>query len=153
MAQLKNFCVELRCLPHLEMAVPGETHLTSEQPKDKPLAFGSVQNNFGFTYFVVLVGAGWLLTTIGVTPKIDWVWTISLGIVGVLTFVVGGSDKITFVVGIFFLATSCLSILRQTERISIEVEVPVLVILAGILMLIARLPAIPMRKTPVEQNS
>ena len=95
---------------------------------------------------LITVGVGWLLTTLGIAPGIDWVWTLGIAIVGFLAFVVGGFDKVTFVTGTFFIITSCLSVLRQTERITIDVEVPILVIVAGLLLLIARHPAIPLPK-------
>ena len=95
---------------------------------------------------LITVGAGWLLTTLGVAPGIDWVWTLALAIVGFLAFVVGGFDKVTFVGGTFFIITSCLSVLRQTGRISIDVEIPILVIAVGVLLLVARHPAIPRAK-------
>jgi hypothetical protein len=47
------------------------------------------------------------------------------------------------VVGPFFIITACLSVLRQAGRLSLDVEIPILVILAGVLLLIARWPAIP----------
>lgn len=92
---------------------------------------------------IITVGTGWLLTTLKVAPGIDWVWTLSLAIVGFLTFAAGGFDKVTVVIGPLFIIASCLSILRQTGRLHFDVEVPILVITAGILLLIARLPAIP----------
>lgn len=95
---------------------------------------------------LITVGSGWLLTTLGVAPGVDWIWTLSLAIVGFLTFVVGGFDKITAVIGPFMIAASCLSLLRQTDRLSLDIEIPILVILAGVLVLIARLPAIPVPK-------
>ena len=102
---------------------------------------------------LITVGVGWLLTTLGVAPDIDWMWTLGLAIAGFLTFVVGGFDKITFVAGTFFILTSCLSVLRQTGRISIDVEVPILVIITGVLLLIARSDAVPMPKwVPPEQE-
>ena len=91
---------------------------------------------------MIIVGVGWLLTTLGVTPGIDWIWTLGLAAVGFLPFVIGGFDKATFVVGGFFIITCLLSVLRQTGRISIDVEMPVLVIVAGVLLLIARNPSI-----------
>jgi hypothetical protein len=100
---------------------------------------------------LIAVGGGWLLTTLGVAPGIDWVWTLGLMVVGFLTFLVGGFDKVTFVAGVFFIVTSCLSVLRQTGRITIDVEVPILVILAGVLLLAARHPAVPVPKWVVEQ--
>jgi len=95
---------------------------------------------------LVSVGTGWLLTSVGILPGVNWVWTLGLAVVGLLTFAVGGFDKITFVTGLFFIATSFLSVLRQTDRISIDVEVPVLVIFMGVLLVIARHRAIPIPK-------
>lgn len=92
---------------------------------------------------LITMGTGWLLTTLGFAPNIDWIWTLGIAIAGILTFVVGGLDKVTFVVGAFLLITSFLSVLRQTGRIEFNVEVPILVIVAGVLQLIARNPAIP----------
>lgn len=91
---------------------------------------------------LITVGIGSLLTTLGIAPEIDWVWTLGI-VVGFLSFVIGGFDKVTFVVGSFFVTTSFLSVLRQTERITVNVEIPILVIVAGCLLLVARLPVIP----------
>lgn len=99
-----------------------------------------------FPFLLIAVGSGWLLTTLGVAPGVDWVWTLFLAILGFLTFVVGGFDKITAIVGPFLIAASCLSLLRQTGRLSLDVEIPILLILAGALVLIAHLPAIPVPK-------
>jgi len=92
---------------------------------------------------IIIVGIGWLLTAQGVAPGINWVWTLALGVVGILTFVVSGFDKFSVVFGPFFLAASLLSVLRQGGHLSLDVEVPVLVITVGVLLLVARLPAIP----------
>jgi hypothetical protein len=95
---------------------------------------------------LITVGTGWLLTTLGVAPGIDWVWTLGLAVVGLLTFALGGVDKVTIVIGPFFILASCLSILRQTGRLRLDVEVPILVIIAGVLLIIAQVPAIPIPK-------
>ena len=92
---------------------------------------------------LITLGVGWLLTTLGVVPQIDWVWTLGVAVVGILSFALGGFDKVTFVVGTFFLLASFLSVLRQTGRLSIDLEIPILVIAAGVLMLVAQLRAIP----------
>lgn len=99
---------------------------------------------------LIAVGVGWLLTTLGVVPGVDWVWTFGLAAFGLLTFAVGGLDKVTVVIGPFFILASCLSILRQTDRLHIDVEVPILVIIAGVLLLAARAPAIPAPKWLIE---
>jgi hypothetical protein len=93
---------------------------------------------------IIVVGVGWLLTAEGFGPGINWLWTLGLGVIGILTFVLSkGLDKVSVVLGSFFLLASLLSVLRQTGQLSLDIEVPVLVISIGILLLLAQLPAIP----------
>jgi hypothetical protein len=92
---------------------------------------------------LITFGVGWLLTTLGVVPEIDWVWTLGIAVVGILTFALGGIDKVTVTIGPFFLLASFLSIQRQTDRLRIDLEVPILIIAIGVLLLVARHPAIP----------
>ncbi|MCH9654059.1 MAG: hypothetical protein K0U86_10970 [Planctomycetes bacterium] len=92
---------------------------------------------------IISIGSGWLLTTLGIAPGINWIWTLGLAIIGLLTFAVSGIDKSTVVMGPFFLIASCLSVLRQTGRITLDVEVPILVIVTGCLLLVARSKSIP----------
>ena len=99
---------------------------------------------------LIAVGIGWLLTTLGFAPDIVWVWSVGLLVAGVLPFVIGGVDKVSIVVGPFFLIAAGLSILRQTGRIEFNIEVPVLVIVSGILLMVARMPSIPIPKWFIE---
>jgi hypothetical protein len=93
---------------------------------------------------IVAVGVGWLLTSLGYGPGINWVWIMGLGVAGVLAFVVsGGVDKASVVVGPFFLVSSGLSILRQAGTLKLETEVPLLVITFGVLLFIAQLRVVP----------
>jgi hypothetical protein len=93
---------------------------------------------------IIGVGTGWLLTAQGFGPGINWIWTLGLGIIGILTFVVSkGFDKVSVVIGPFFLLASLLSVLRQTSQLTLEIEVPMLVISIGVLLLVAQLPAVP----------
>jgi hypothetical protein len=107
-------------------------------PMDRDGAFGSSKGPLMLSILIVTVGVGWLLTVQGIGPGIDWIWTLGLGVVGVLTFVVsGGVDKVSVVVGPFFLVSSLLSILRQRGKLSAETEIPILVILLGVLLFVA----------------
>lgn len=94
---------------------------------------------------IITVGVGWLLTVQGYAPNINWVWTLSLAVIGILTFVLsGGFDKVSIVIGPFLLASSLFSVLRQKGTLQIDTEVPILVILVGFLLLIAQLRAVPL---------
>jgi hypothetical protein len=101
---------------------------------------------------LIMLGFGWLLTSLGVMPGIDWVWTVGIALVGILTFVAGGFDTVTVAVGPFFLLASCLSVLRQSVRLDINLEVPILIIAAGLLLAIAQLPFIPSPRWLTEGN-
>lgn len=101
---------------------------------------------------LITVGTGWLLTTLEVAPGIDWVWTLGLAVIGVLAFAMSGIDKFTVVVGPLFILASCLSVLRQTDRLEIDVEIPILVISLGFLLLISRSARVPMPDWIVLEN-
>ena len=92
---------------------------------------------------LMTIGTGWLLSALGVAPSIDWIWTLGLAMVGIVSIAISGIDKVTVVIAPLFISASCLSVFRQTGRLSLDVEVPILVILAGLLLLVARLPRIP----------
>ncbi len=92
---------------------------------------------------LITVGAGWLLTTLGIAPGINWIWTLGLAILGILAFLISGIDKMTVVVGSLLIVASLLSVLRQTERLPIDHELPILVMVTGVLLLIARYQSIP----------
>ena len=92
---------------------------------------------------LVALGGGWLLRSLGFISPVDWAWTLGLAVVSVLTIALSGFDKVSFVVGGFFAVASICSVLRQIGKITAEVEVPALVLTAGILLLIARSNRIP----------
>ncbi len=92
---------------------------------------------------IITLGIGWLLTSQSIMPGVDWVWVLGLGVVGVLVLAMGGLDKVTVVVGPFLIFATFLSILRQTGRLTVETEVPVLVIIVGVLTLVSTLLPLP----------
>jgi len=107
-----------------------------KQPYNRPLVL---------SILIITVGVGWLLTAKGYGPGINWIWTLGLGVAGVLTFVVsGGVDKLSVVVGPCFLVGSVLSILRQTGNLDADIEIPIFVILIGVLIMIAQMSNIPL---------
>lgn len=92
---------------------------------------------FALPVMVIIVGIAWLLNVMGIIPPIDWLWTCSIAAIGILTLLLGGITKVTVVVGPFMMIASVSSVLRQTGRIDIDKEVPILVIILGILMFIS----------------
>jgi hypothetical protein len=99
---------------------------------------------------IITLGLGWLLTVNNLMPGVNWIWVLGLAVTGFLFLAVGGVDKVTFVVGPFLISSTFFSLLRQTGRISVDTEVPTLVIVFGTLMLMAKLLPIPVPKWIVE---
>lgn len=105
---------------------------------------GGQKGTMGLGVLIITVGVGWLLTVQGIGPGINWIWTLGLAIIGFSAFIVsGGVDKFSIVIGPFFLTSSLLSVVRQTGHLSFDTEVPILVILIGILLIVSQLPMIP----------
>ncbi len=103
------------------------------------------KKTFAAPILIIALGIGWLLTTRNIVPGVNWIWTIGLGVTGVLV-VTRGLDKVTVVFGPFLMAATFFSIMRQTGRMSVDTEVPSLVILFGTLMLVAEILPVPIPK-------
>jgi hypothetical protein len=87
---------------------------------------------------IIALGAAWLLNTMGVFPDINWIWTLGLALSGLVILGAGGLNRTTIVAGPLLLIASVLSVLRQTNKLNFNQEVPILVIVLGILILIAQ---------------
>jgi hypothetical protein len=92
---------------------------------------------------IIALGVGWLLTAQNIVPGVNWIWVVGLGVTGVL-ILAASIDKVTAVVGPFLIAATFFSLMRQTGRISVDTEVPWLVIVFGTLMLLAKILSIPL---------
>ena len=93
---------------------------------------------------IIAIGMAWLLNVLHVIAGVDWLWTIALAATGVLTLLWGKLNKFTFIMGLFLVVSSVFSVLRQTSLLSLEIEVPLLVIVFGLLFLLAQMPVIPL---------
>ena len=100
--------------------------------------------------FIVAVGVGWLLNALTLVPGVDWAWTLGLAAVGVAVLA-RGFNKATVVVGPFLVVASVFSVARQTGNLSVDVEVPCLVITFGALLLV-QVMRLPLPKWLLEQS-
>jgi hypothetical protein len=92
---------------------------------------------------VIGIGVSWLLNVMKMLPGVNWIWTAGLGGAGLLILGLGGSNKLTWVVGPFLLTAAVLSILRQQGRLNIEYEIPILITALGLFMLLVSLSRLP----------
>lgn len=95
------------------------------------------------SFLVIALGVAWLLNEMGVIPGVDMIWPTCLGVSGILMLAFSPFDRFTFVVGTSLIVCSVLSVLRQTEALSVKLEAPVLFITVGILSLLSQVLPIP----------
>lgn len=92
---------------------------------------------------IIAVEVGWLLTAQGVLPGVNWVWVMALAGLGVMLMAWCGIDRGSVVLGPFLITAAVLSLLRQSEQITLDLELPLLVIAFGVQLMIAVL--LPLR--------
>lgn len=92
---------------------------------------------------VIGIGLSWLLNAMKIVPGVNWIWTAGLAVGGLLILGLGGSNKLTWVVGPFLLTAAALSFLRQQGRLNIEYEIPMLITALGVFMLMVSLSRLP----------
>jgi len=92
---------------------------------------------------IIVVGIGWLLNVLAIIPQVEWIWSLGLAAVGVLTIAVGGFDRLTIVIGPFLIISGIFSVLRQTNNLSVEKELPILTVSLGVLLFLAHALKLP----------
>ena len=97
---------------------------------------------------IIGFGAIWLLDALDVRIPLGFAWTCLLFAIGVLILAGTGFNKEGFPWGTFFLAAGVCSILRQSGQLAVRVELPVLVIILGVLLGINQTGLIPPRRMP-----
>src|SRR5882724_7522006 len=99
-------------------------------------------------FIIVIIGLGWLLQRLDLISSLELFWTIGLAAAGIYLFAVGGFNRDTFLLGTFFLICALFSFLRSINFLRLTVELPVLVIIFGLLMAIRNSGIIPEAKKP-----
>jgi drug/metabolite transporter (DMT)-like permease len=91
---------------------------------------------------LIIVGLVWLIWHFRFFPDVDWV--IALGFVagGVALMVIDGINKNSIVIGPILIAMGAAWWLHDHYRVSWSLIIPSLLVLLGVLMLVARNPAI-----------
>lgn len=97
----------------------------------------------GLSVLIIAVGTGWLLNETGVMPGVNWIWTGILGIAGAMLLVLAGLNQLTILVGPFLVSAAVLSLLRQAGYMPVRIEIPILVVVAGVLLLLSHI--LPLR--------
>ncbi len=95
---------------------------------------------------LIVVGLGWLLWEFRLFPDVDWI--IGLGFIagGIAVMAIDGVNKNSVVIGPFLVAIGVAWLLHDRYGTSWRLIVPVMLVLLGALMLVARNPKVPERR-------
>lgn len=92
---------------------------------------------------MIMLGLAWLLDSLNWLPDIHWLWIIGLAGAGVAILVLDGITKSSVVAGPLLIVAALMSFLRQHYLLGWRFIIPMMLIAAGVLMLVARSSAIP----------
>jgi len=102
-------------------------------------------------FLIVLIGLGWLLQQFDIISSFEFIWSVGLAAAGIYLIAVSGFNRDTFLPSVFLLTWSLLSFLRAAGFLRLSVELPLLVIIFGILMAIRNAGVIPEAKKPEQK--
>jgi len=92
---------------------------------------------------LIAVGLGWLLWQFRLFPDLDWIISIGFIAGGVGVLIADRITKTSIVVGPLLISLGLAWAAHDRYRVSWSLLTPILLVLVGVLMLIARNPAIP----------
>ncbi|WP_410498705.1 hypothetical protein [Chitinibacter sp. S2-10] len=87
---------------------------------------------------LIVIGAGWLLHRLAVFPSVNWIVILALLVSGAAVLLLEGVNKSTVVIGPMLIAGGVTTFLQQQYDLARSVQFPLLLILCGLLMLLAR---------------
>lgn len=111
-----------------------------------------------FPVVLIVIGAGWLLNEINYFPSVSWIVILGLLVAGIAVLALEGVNKSSIVLGPMLIAGAGTTFLRQQFGLGLSVQLPVLLILCGCLMLLARsnwirpAPPKPWEKLPTSSS-
>ncbi len=108
---------------------------------------------------LIVIGSGWLMHRLDVFPSVNWIVILALLFAGIAVLLLEGVNKSTVVIGPMLIAGGVTTFLQQHYDFSRSIQIPLLLILCGVLMLVSRSPRIapappkPWEKPQRSENS
>ena len=95
---------------------------------------------------LIVVGLGWLLWEFRLFPDVDWIISFGFIAAGIAVLTIDGINRNSIVIGPFLVAVGIAWLLHDRYWVSWRLIVPVMLVLLGMLMLVARSPRIRDRR-------
>lgn len=99
-----------------------------------------------FPIVMIVLGAVWLLSNLNWLPEVHWLWILGLAGAGIAILLLDGVTKSSIVAGPLLMLAGAMSFLHHYYYVGWRFIIPVMLIAAGMLMLIARSGSIPISR-------
>ena len=103
--------------------------------------------NAALPIMLIVLGAAWLLNSLHWLPEVHWIWILGMAGAGIAIMMLDGLTKSSVVAGPLLMLGGLLSFFHQYYALGWRFMIPVMLIVAGLLMLVARSPSIPESNT------
>ena len=95
---------------------------------------------------LIVVGIGWLLWEFRLFPDVDWIIGLGFIVAGIAVVAIDGINKNSVVIGPFLIAVGLAWLAHDRFGTHWRYIIPLMLVLLGLLMLIARSPRVPERR-------
>ena len=96
---------------------------------------------------LIVVGLGWLLWEYRLFPDVDWIISLAFIVGGIAVLTIDRINKSSVVVGPFLIAVGIAWFLHDRYGTTWRLIIPVMLVFLGALMLVARNPRVPERRS------
>jgi hypothetical protein len=110
---------------------------------DKVISKRILMKDGALPIVLVVLGAAWLLHSLDWLPEVRWIWILGLAGAGLAILMLDGVTKSSVVAGPLLISAGLLSFFHQYYGLGWRFIIPVMLIAAGTLMLVAHSPSIP----------
>ncbi|QLG87323.1 hypothetical protein HQ393_03115 [Chitinibacter bivalviorum] len=87
---------------------------------------------------LIVIGSGWLMHRLEIFPSVNWIVILALLVSGFAVLLLEGINKSSIVIGPMLIAGGVTTFFQQQYDLARSVQIPLLLILCGLLMLLAR---------------
>jgi hypothetical protein len=95
---------------------------------------------------LIVVGLGWLLWEYRLFPDVDWIISLGFVVGGIAVLAIDRINKNSVVIGPFLIAIGVAWFMHDRYGTIWRFIIPVMLVLLGALMLVARSPRVPERR-------
>jgi hypothetical protein len=86
---------------------------------------------------IILIGTGWLLTSLGALPGVHWGWPAVMAFLGTLILVIDVISRFTFITGLTLISAAFFRVFQQAKYLPPDTVLPLTLLVLGLLWILS----------------